>query len=97
MLGGGCHRCPLLLEFGKRLRAQVRERDVEQEAAPLSPHLVTVSQYSNTFSFQDKSRCFALIKTNKDFSVLNRLIFLDTKVRRKRTLSHSVHKNKDSA
>lgn len=70
---------------------------MQQEAALLSPHLVTVSQYSNTFSSQDKSRCFALIKTNKDFSVLNRLIFLDTKVRRKRTLSHSVHKNKDSA
>lgn len=32
------------------------------------------SQHSNTFSSQDKSRCFALIKTNKDFSVLNRLI-----------------------
>lgn len=86
-----------MIEFGKTLRPEVGERDMQQEAALLFPHLVTVSQYSNTFSSRDKSRCFALIKTNKDFSVLNRLIFLDTKVRRKRTLSHFVHKNKDSA
>lgn len=70
---------------------------MQQEAAPLSLFLVIVSQYSYTFSSLDKSRCFALIKTNKDFSALNRLVFLDTKVRRKRTLSYSVHENKDSA
>jgi hypothetical protein len=70
---------------------------MQQEAAPLSLFLVIVSQYSYAFSSQDKSRCFALIKTNKDFSLLNRLVFLDTKVRRKRTLSYSVHKNKDFA
>ena len=64
---------------------------------PCCPLTWEQSQKSSTASSQDKGRCFALIKTNKDFSVLNRLIFLDTKVRRKRTLSHSVHKNKDSA
>lgn len=85
------------MKFGKGLRPQIGERDVQQEAALLSPHLATTSQYSKTFSSQDKSRCFALIKSNKDYSALNRLIFLDTKVRRKETLYHSVHKNKDSA
>lgn len=65
---------------------------MQQEAASLSLSLVIVSRYSYTFSSQDKRRCFALVKTNKDFSVLNRLIFLDTKVRQKRILFYSVHK-----